>query len=94
MNQANTRLRVIQERLEQTLQPRSCEVQDDSAAHKGHAGAASGAGHFTLKIVSEKFEGLNRISRHRLVYDAVGDLMHTEIHALVIHALSPSEAPQ
>ena len=94
MNQANTRLQIIQERLEQTLQPRSCEVQDDSAAHKGHAGAASGAGHFTVKIVSEKFEGLNRISRHRLVYDAVGDLMHTEIHALVIHALSPSEAPQ
>ncbi len=94
MNQANTRLQIIQERLEQTLQPRSCDVQDDSAAHKGHAGAASGAGHFTLKIVSEKFEGLNRISRHRLVYDAVGDLMHTEIHALVIHALSPSEAPQ
>ena len=94
MNQANTRLQAIQERLEQTLQPHSCEVQDDSAAHKGHAGAASGAGHFTLKIVSEKFEGLNRISRHRLVYDAVGDLMHTEIHALVIHALSPSEAPQ
>jgi BolA protein len=94
MNQANTRLQAIQERLEQTLQPRSCEVQDDSAAHKGHAGAASGAGHFTVKIVSEKFEGLNRISRHRLVYDAVGDLMHTEIHALVIHALSPSEAPQ
>jgi BolA protein len=94
MNQANTRLQAIQERLEQTLQPHSCAVQDDSAAHKGHAGAASGAGHFTVKIVSEKFEGLNRISRHRLVYDAVGDLMHTEIHALVIHALSPSEAPQ
>lgn len=81
----------IDRRLRQYLSPSLCELQDDSAAHRGHAGAASGAGHFSLTIVSEKFEGLNRISRHRLVYDAVGDLMHTEIHALLIRALSPSE---
>ena len=68
-----------------------CQIQDDSAAHAGHAGAASGASHFTLTLISDKFEGLNRVSRHRLVYDAVGEMMHAEIHALVIHALAPSE---
>jgi BolA protein len=89
----NERFQQIQSRLEETFQPILCQLQDDSAAHAGHAGAASGAGHFSLRIVCEKFEGLNRISRHRLVYDAVGDMMHTEIHALVIVALAPSEMP-
>ncbi|AZP10599.1 BolA family protein [Undibacterium parvum] len=89
----NTRFERIQARLIETFQPVSCLLDDDSAAHAGHAGAASGAGHFSLRIVSEKFEGLNRISRHRLVYDAVGDMMHSEIHALVIVALAPSEMP-
>jgi BolA protein len=85
------RFEQIQQRLQGTLQPISCQLQDDSAAHAGHAGAASGAGHFSVRIVCEKFEGLNRISRHRLVYDAIGNLMHTEIHALAIVALAPSE---
>jgi BolA protein len=83
----------ILNRLNETLQPQSCLLQDDSALHAGHAGAAGGAGHYSLKIVSEQFDGLNRISRHRLVYDAVGDMMHTEIHALVIIAMAPSEMP-
>ena len=87
------RLERIQTRLEETFHPLSCQLQDDSAAHRGHAGAASGAGHFSVKMVCQDFEGLNRISRHRLVYDAVGDMMHTEIHALVIVALAPSEMP-
>lgn len=90
----NDRIQRIQQKLQSALDPILCELKDDSAAHKGHAGAAGGAGHYTVTIISEKFEGLNRISRHRLVYDAVGDLMHTEIHALVIQALSPSETPK
>ncbi len=89
-----TRMQRIEECLKLHLSPVGIELRDDSAAHRGHAGAASGAGHFSVTIISEKFEGLNRISRHRLVYDAVGDLMHTEIHALVIQALSPSETPK
>jgi BolA protein len=88
----NHRYELIQKCLENALESTSCVLSDDSAAHRGHAGAASGAGHFSVTIVSQKFEGLNRISRHRLVYDAVGDLMHTEIHALNIRALTPSEA--
>lgn len=86
------RFREIERRINEVFAPASCQLQDDSAAHKGHAGAASGAGHYSVTIISEKFDGLNRISRHRLVYDAVGDLMHTEIHALVIKALTPKEA--
>ena len=85
------RLERIQQRLIETFQPQVCHLHDDSAAHAGHAGAASGAGHFSVKIITAQFEGLNRISRHRLVYDAVGDMMHTDIHALVIVALAPSE---
>lgn len=88
----NQRYEIIRKCLENALESTVCDLKDDSAAHKGHAGAASGAGHFSVTIVSQKFEGLNRISRHRLVYDAVGDLMHTEIHALNIRALTPSEA--
>ena len=88
----DARYQEIQSRLLQALSPIKCQLKDDSAAHKGHAGAASGAGHYHVTIISKKFEGLNRISRHRLVYDAVGDMMHKDIHALVIHALAPSEA--
>jgi BolA family transcriptional regulator, general stress-responsive regulator len=82
---------LIQQRLTETFQPLSCQLIDDSDKHAGHAGAASGAGHFSVRLVSQQFEGLNRIARHRLVYDAVGDLMHTEIHALAIVAIAPSE---
>lgn len=84
------RLRAL---LLETFEPEVCQITDDSASHAGHAGAASGAGHYSVKIVCQRFEGLNRISRHRLVYDAVGGMMHTEIHALVIVALAPSEMP-
>ncbi|MES2072899.1 MAG: BolA family protein [Pseudomonadota bacterium] len=91
--QVNARYDRIQARLVETFQPLVCQLQDDSAAHAGHAGAASGGGHYSVKLVCKQFEGLNRISRHRLVYDAVGDMMHTEIHALAIVALAPSEVP-
>jgi BolA protein len=67
------------------------EVGDDSHLHVGHAGAASGGGHFSVKIVSERFEGQRLVMRHRLVYDAVQGMMHTDIHALAITAIAPSE---
>jgi BolA protein len=87
------RLLKLRTLLEETFDPEVCQIKDDSASHAGHAGAASGASHFSVRIVCQRFEGLNRISRHRLVYDAVGGMMHTEIHALVIVALAPSEMP-
>ena len=81
-------------RLLQDLSPLSCQVEDESALHAGHAGAASGGGHYRLHLVSSRFEGLNRVSRHRLVYDCLGKLMKTEIHALALTLLTPAEANQ
>ena len=73
------------------LQPERVEVTDDSHQHAGHAGAADGRGHFTVLVVSKRFAGLSTLRRHRLVYDAVGDMMTTDIHALSIQALAPGE---
>lgn len=87
----DTRIDRIRQRLEQSLAPAALELSDDSALHAGHPGAASGGGHYSVKIVSSRFEGLRLVMRHRLVYDSVHDMMHTEIHALAITALAPSE---
>ena len=85
------RVEEIRRRLEAALAPQEVVLEDDSAAHAGHAGAATGGGHFNLRIVSSQFEGLKLVTRHRLVYDSVHDMMHKEIHALAITALAPSE---
>lgn len=81
---------LIRQRLA-ALEPESLTLEDESAQHKGHAGAASGGGHFRLTLVSPKFSKLSTLARHRLVYDAMGELMQREIHALSITALSPEE---
>lgn len=73
------------------LAPSVLEIRDDSAAHVGHAGAANGAGHFSLLIVSESFSGLPRLQRHQRVLDQVRDLLPHPIHALSIKALAPDE---
>lgn len=85
------RIDKIRDRLLANLGPAEIELDDESALHAGHAGAASGGGHYRLRIVSAKFAGLNLVTRHRLVYDAVHDMMHKEIHALAITAVAPSE---
>ena len=68
------------------------EVVDDSHHHAGHAGAAGGAGHYRVRVVSSRFEGLPTVARHRLVYDAVQDWIPHRVHALAISARSPTEA--
>ncbi len=83
---------MIRERLEQAFSPSVLEVIDDSHLHRGHPGAADGRGHFRVRIVSDRFEGLPRLARHRLVYAAVGELMQTDIHALNIEAFSENES--
>jgi len=88
----NTRVERLTERL-QALEPDQLEVTDDSRHHAGHAGAADGRGHFSVRIVSKRFAGMNTVRRHRLVYEIVGDMMTTDIHALSIQALAPGEAP-
>jgi len=85
------RIARMRTRLAATFDPSECQLVDESHLHAGHAGAASGAGHFRLRLVSGRFEGLGRLARHRLVYDCLRDMMQTEIHALNITALAPSE---
>ena len=88
---ADDRVERIRSLLQAALQPSRLEVGDDSHLHVGHAGAATGGGHYSVKIVSERFEGQRLVMRHRLVYDAVQGMMHTDIHALAITAVAPSE---
>ena len=73
------------------LEPLAIEVRDDSASHVGHAGAASGGGHYQLRLISAQFTGQSKIARHRLVYHLLGDLMQREIHALAMNLLAPDE---
>jgi BolA protein len=86
------RTEMIRERLTNSLQPVALEIIDESAKHAGHAGAASGGGHFIVNIVAAAFNDKTLIQRHRLVYDAVDDIMHREIHALGIQARTPEES--
>ena len=86
----NQTVEQMRERLA-ALAPAALDIADDSAAHAGHAGAASGGGHYTLRIVSARFAGINRVARHRLVYDTLGPMMQHQIHALALTALAPGE---
>lgn len=86
-----TRIEKIRSALQLALQPQQIEVEDESHLHAGHAGAATGRGHFNVKVVSDTFAGQSLIARHRLVYAAVDALMQTDIHALSIRALTPEE---
>ena len=81
----------IERLLRTALSPDDILVKDQSHLHAGHAGAREGKGHFEVTIVSKQFNGLGRIERHRLVYEALGKFMASDIHALRINAISPSE---
>lgn len=85
------RVQRIEERLNAVFRPESLEIGDDSALHAGHEGAKSGGGHYTVNIVSPVFAGVPTLERHRMVYDALNDMMKSEIHALSIHAHDPTE---
>jgi BolA protein len=85
------RVQRIEERLNSVFRPDSLEVGDDSALHAGHEGAKSGGGHYTVNIVSPAFAGVSTLERHRMIYDALADMMKGEIHALSIHAHDPTE---
>ena len=84
------RVEAIRERL-QSLAPLQLDIVDESHKHAGHEGARDGRGHFAVRIVSAAFEGKMLLARHRLVYDALGTLMTTDIHALSLKAQAPSE---
>ena len=80
---------LLRERLA-VLEPQSLAIEDESHRHAGHAGARDG-GHYKITIVAAAFAGHNTVKRHRLIHEAVGDLMRGRIHALSIRTFSPDE---
>jgi BolA protein len=83
----------LRQRLVARFAPLQLSIEDESHHHAGHAGAAGGHSHYRVHIIAEAFRGLSAVARHRLVYAAVGDMMRTDIHALVIEALPPAPEP-
>ena len=87
----NDRSHRIETALVDAFSPTKLLIKDQSHLHAGHEGAREGLGHFDVTIVAEQFSGVNRVQRHRMVYAALGDLMKSDIHAVRITALTPSE---
>ena len=81
----------IEQILRHRLEALDITVEDESALHAGHAGAASGGGHYRVRVVSPLFSGKNRVQRHRLVYAALADEMGGAIHALALTTLTPDD---
>jgi BolA family transcriptional regulator, general stress-responsive regulator len=77
--------------LRQALSATEVMVEDESALHAGHAGAASGGGHFRVTVVSPQFEGKSLVTRHRMVYEALANEMQHAIHALALTTLTPNQ---
>jgi BolA family transcriptional regulator, general stress-responsive regulator len=80
----------IRAALERQLAPAELHVEDDSALHAGHPGAREG-GHFRVRVVSDRFRGLSRVQRHRMIYRAVEPLLGKGVHALAIEARTTEE---
>lgn len=91
MNVNQQRIAAFDQDLRKAFQVQSLVIDDESHLHAGHAGAASGGGHFKLEIVAPEFKGLNLVARHRAVYAALNRHIPKEIHALTIVALAPDE---
>jgi len=91
-NASTTVLERIRSRLADALAPSRLDIADESAAHAGHPGARTGGGHYRVYLVSERFVGLTRVARHRLVYHALQDLMQRDVHALALSLVTPAEA--
>lgn len=80
------RMAQIRSRLGSAFPDAKIELEDESHLHAGHAGAATGRGHFRLRIRSAAFAGQAPLARHRSIYAALGELMQTDIHAITIEA--------
>ena len=82
----------MEKKLTEALSPERLNIVDESHKHAGHAGARpSGESHFNVEIVSAAFEGKSRVERQRLVYGALAEEMKSDIHALSLQTLAPSE---
>lgn len=88
---AEQRIKAIRQRIEDAVHPEKLVVEDEGHLHIGHEGARDGRGHFRVFVVAECFDGLPLIQRHRKIYQAMGDLMSSDIHALAIDAYSSNE---
>ncbi len=88
---SSDRVSRIEAILTASFSPTHLLVKDQSHLHAGHAGAQDGRGHFDVTIVSDAFAGKRPLARHRQVYDALGEMMETDIHALRITAKTPDE---
>lgn len=82
-----SRIQLMHKLLTAALQPESCEIIDEGHLHIGHEGARGGRGHYRIRIASPRFSGLTRIAQHRLVYDALAELMVDEIHAVSVEVV-------
>jgi BolA protein len=82
---------LLQQRLTAALQPTALAIRDDTHLHAGHVGARSGGGHYHIDIVAAAFAGKNTVARHRMIYDAAGELMRGPVHALSINAKAVGE---
>lgn len=87
----SARMEKINQLLTDKLGASDVDVIDESHMHAGHAGAKTGLGHFNVTVVAAAFEGKSLLERHKLVYEALGDMMQTDIHALSMKAFSPDE---
>ena len=81
----------IEKRLKAAFEPEVLGVEDESYMHKGHEGAKDGRGHFRVLIIAEAFENRNLLDRHRMIYNALDEMMRLDIHALAIDAWAPDE---
>jgi len=88
---ALNRAQAIEDAIRDQLEAQHVAVIDQSSLHEGHLGAQSGGGHFQVLVVSDRFRGLSRIAAQRVVYEALGDLMVDDIHALSMRTLTPEE---
>lgn len=86
------RIARMRELLMAEFAPAQLDIVDESYKHAGHAGARDGRGHFRLRIVAQAFGGLPQVKRHQRVYAALGEMMHTDIHALALETRTPEEA--
>ena len=94
MPRGEDRADTIRTRLERDLDAVHIQIEDDSALHAGHLGAQGGGGHYRVLVVSPRFEGVSRVAAQRLVYQALGELMTTDIHALEMRTLTPEQWDQ
>jgi BolA protein len=85
------RIRLFEADLKAAFDVIDLKIEDESHLHAGHVGAASGGGHFKIRIIAPQFDGMNLVKRHRAIYAALNSHFPNAIHALTIEAISPAE---